>query len=87
VHRPETQSFNVELSDLDITEEDLVKVFLYLLEAKLFKAKDLADKDPDPCANWCLHYCSPVGDEAQRKCQVRGDPDDPWQSQSDSPET
>jgi hypothetical protein len=46
LHRPETESFNVEPSDLDITEEDLVEVFRYLLKAELFKAEDLADENP-----------------------------------------
>jgi hypothetical protein len=46
LHRPETESFNVELSNLDITEEDLLEVFRYLLKAELFKAEDLADENP-----------------------------------------
>jgi hypothetical protein len=66
VHRPETQSFNVELSDLDITEEDLVKVFLYLLDAKLFKTKDLADKDPILVPTDVSTIVDPSGDEALR---------------------
>jgi hypothetical protein len=44
--RAETQCFDVKLSDLDITEEDLVKVFLQLLKAEFLEAKDLADEDP-----------------------------------------
>jgi hypothetical protein len=46
LHMPERESFNVEPSGLDITEEDLVEVFRYLLKAELFKAEDLADENP-----------------------------------------
>jgi hypothetical protein len=40
------KSSKIELPDLNITEKDLVKVFLYLLEAELFKVKNLADENP-----------------------------------------
>jgi hypothetical protein len=46
VHRPESQGFNVEFSDLDLTEENLVKAFRDQFESEFLKAKDLADKDP-----------------------------------------
>ena len=45
LHRPESQSFNVELSDLNLTEEHLVEVFRYELETEILKAKDLTDED------------------------------------------
>jgi len=34
--RPESQSFNVELSDFDFTGKNFVEVFLDLLKTKLF---------------------------------------------------
>ena len=45
-HRPESKSFNVELSDLELAKEDLVKVFGNQLETEILKAKYFADEDP-----------------------------------------
>ena len=45
LHGPEPQSFNIELSDLSLTEEHLVKVFRNQLETEILKAKDFADED------------------------------------------
>lgn len=44
-HRPESQSFNVKLSDLNLTEEHPVEVFRYQLKTEILKAKDFADED------------------------------------------
>jgi hypothetical protein len=45
-HWPESQGFHIEFSDLDLTEEHLIEVFRYQFEAKILKAKYLANENP-----------------------------------------
>lgn len=46
LHRHKPQSFKVELSDLELAEEDLVEVVGHKLKSQILKAKDLADEHP-----------------------------------------
>lgn len=46
LYRPKPQRFNVELSDLDLAEEDPVEVLDDQLKARILKAKNLTDEDP-----------------------------------------
>ena len=45
-HRPKSQSFNVEFSNLELVKEDLVEVFSNQLKTKILKAKDLCCEFP-----------------------------------------
>jgi hypothetical protein len=45
-HRPESQGFNAEFADFDLTQEHLAEVLCYRLKTEIFKTKDLADEDP-----------------------------------------
>jgi hypothetical protein len=46
LHWPKPKRFDVELPNLEVTEEDFVKVFGNHLESSILKAKDLADEHP-----------------------------------------
>ena len=46
VNRPESTSFRVKRTNLNIPKVDLVDVFVDLLEAENLKSKDLANENP-----------------------------------------
>src|ERR1700723_4794789 len=72
-HRPKSQSFNVEFSNLELVKEDLVEVFSNQLKTKILKAKDLADGHSPPMPSRRSHCNLLSGPEptflAHRRCE------------------